>query len=64
LESPPSFLPEKEKKRLAALIKQWDKRLDEDVVGQIESYFLRIKDKKIRKNCLIRLEELMEEKAE
>jgi hypothetical protein len=64
LDHPPSFLPDKEKKRIDALIKQVDNRLDEDVIEQIASYFLRIKDKKVRKNCLTRLEELMEEKAE
>ncbi len=64
LEHPPSFLPDKEKKRIDALIKQVDHRLDEDVIEQIASYFLRIKDKRIRKKCLTRLEELMEEKAE
>ena len=64
LEHPPSFIPDKEKKRIDALIKQVDHRLDENVIEQIASYFLRIKDKKIRKSCLARLEELMEEKAE
>lgn len=64
LEHPPIFFPDNEKKHIDALIKEIDHHLDEDIIEQIASYFLHIKDKRVRKKCLTRLEELVEEKAE
>jgi hypothetical protein len=64
LENPPVFLPEKEKKRVDVLKQQVDKRLDDNVVEQIMSFFMRIKDENLRKKCLTRLQEIMKDKKE
>jgi len=64
LDTPPSYLPENEKKRIEVLKQQVDKRLDDNVVEQIMSFYLRIKDQDVRKECLSRLQEIMEGKKE
>ena len=61
LERPISFLPEKAEKRLGGLVQKVDKKLDEDVISQIELSFRKIKDKKIRQECIKRLTEIVKE---
>jgi hypothetical protein len=61
MERPISFLTEKERKRLNTLIVQVDKKLDEDVILQIEHNFRKIKDNKIRQKCIKRLIEIEKE---
>ena len=64
LDNPPSYLPENDKKRIEILKHQVDKRLDNNVVEQIVSFYLRIKDQDVRKECLSRLKEIMDGKKE
>jgi hypothetical protein len=64
LDNPPSFLPDRVRKRLDTLIQSVDQCLDENAVERIESYFLRIKDQSTRRKCLARLQKLLQEKAE
>jgi hypothetical protein len=64
LDTPPAYLPEKEMKRVDGLKQKITKRLDENVVEQTVAYFLQIKDEKIRKQCLARLQNIMETKQE
>lgn len=61
MERPISFLTEKERKRLNTLIVQVDRKLDEDVILQIEHNFRKIKDTKIRQKCIKRLIEIEKE---
>lgn len=63
LEKPPSFYPEKEKNHIEDLIILIDKRLDENVVQQIETYFMSIKDEEVRRQCIARLQTFLEEKS-
>ena len=61
LEHPIPFLPEKAEKRISSLKQKIDKRLDEDVILQIEISFRKIKDNKTRRDCIKRLSEIAEE---
>lgn len=61
LERPIAFLPEKAERRLSGLVQKIDKKLDEDVILQIEHSFRKIKDKKIRQECIKRLNEIAKE---
>ncbi len=61
LEKPPAFLDSESLTRLAQLKQTLQKRLEEDLVAQIEDRFIRIKDIEARRQCLRRLHELMGE---
>ncbi len=61
MERPIPFLPEKARKQLKTLIEKIDKKLDEDVILQIEHNFKKIKDKGVRQKCIKRLIEIDKE---
>ena len=61
LDRPIPFLSEKAEKRLSTLIQKIDKKLDSDVILQIEISFKKIKDKKVRQECIKRLIDIEKE---
>ncbi len=61
LSSPPPFLPDDEKPRLAALIGETRQRIDDDQVLQVVVHFKQITDALKRSECLDRLTKLAEE---
>lgn len=61
MERPIPFLPEKARKQLITLTEKIDKKLDEDVILQIEHSFKKIKDKDVRQKCIKRLIEIEKE---
>lgn len=61
LERPIAFLPEKAERRSSGLVQKIDKKLDEDVILQIEHSFRKIKDKKDSPGVIQRLNEIAKE---
>lgn len=60
LESPPPFLPTDQGTRLEQLRQRVQQRLDEDVVAHIEALFSEIADPERRRQCVARLQALLE----
>ena len=61
IESPHPFLCSEDFAHLLQLKKALQKRLEENVVLQIETLFMQIKDAETRKQCLARLQAMMDE---
>jgi hypothetical protein len=61
LKSPPPFLPETDKPKLTDLANRVQRRIDEDVIVRIEAQFRQITDRTLRKQCLDRLRQIMDE---
>lgn len=61
LQAAPPFLAYDQRDRVQQLSSQAERRIDQDVVAQIEQQFCKIRDPKLRQACLDRLQQLMRE---
>lgn len=60
IETPPAFLDSDDLARLAKLKDELQRRMNDDIVWQIENLFRSITDVEVRRQCLKRLQELVD----
>ena len=61
LQTAPPFLAYDQRERIQQLGLQAERRIEQDVVAQIEREFRKIRDPQLRQNCITRLQQLMHE---